>query len=867
MVLLDSEQVSGDLNRRFAAPLPEFYHRRIIFWKDDDREFEDKLSEITLDNAKLVALTGTNNFAVKKLLTVDDTASNYLVYCPEPFADENNWLLPLELYSEEFRADLISMWMDEMGMDSTASLRGQVKAYRSFFKTKGHRTKVANLKKQVTTPAQLHLAVMAVLCGLKDFQTNGIIRSVFTAGMNQDTNGIYQKFVDFGAKDAFWAMVAQASGYREEECDISRLATHILLSAATRTMRPDRLAGLEGFISSHYQASCYDFVSEWMHSDDNGHLFELARYVEEEIRLPYRFGKLPVEELAETELFPCINECILVSLMTEISNQIINVDTITAMVEKRRTCAWYELVKDYYEGIMQVANMQAFFLAHSAGFHTVEARGVWKEYSEDYYQMDTYYRQFHCAFARSLKTSNLLLDDLFKHVADKVEGLYDNWYLGQLGSNWSTAAAVELAQYGRILEVPQQVDFYRDKIKNADTRMFVIISDALRYEVAATLTEQLRRETQAKVDLKSCSAIFPTVTKYGMAALLPHKELTIEEKTNGLAVYADGTSTEAGYRDAILKKANPASIAMKYKDIVLMKRQERSELIKGNDVVYIYHDKIDETSHTDEALVFPACEDALEEIKNMVRIIVNDFGGVNIIITADHGFLYTYSPLSEDSKVDKISASEEVVEVDRRYLVTRKGAKPQYLLPVKFVAGDDKYDAFSPRESIRIKKKGGGLNFVHGGISLQEMVVPVVEYHYLRNQTKEYQRNKKKYDTKPVSLNLLSANRKIGNMIFSLNFYQKEAVGDNREAATYLLYFVDSEGKQISDTQKIIADKRTENNQERTFRCSFNLKSLKFSNKETYYLVIADETGLQLPQREEFTIDIAFAVDEFDFFS
>ena len=867
MALLDSEQVSQDLNRRFAAPLPEFYYRRIIFWKDDDREFEDKLPEITLENATLVALNGTNNFAVKKLLTVDDTTGNYLVYCPEPLADEENWLLPLELYSEEYRADLVSMWMDEMGMDNTASLRKQVKAYRGFFKIKGHRTKVANLKKQVTTPVQLHLAVMAVLCGLKDFQPNGILRAVLTAGMNQDTNGIYQKFVDAGAKDAFWAMAAQVSGYREEECDISRLATHILLTAATRTMRPDHLAGLDGFISSPHQAYCYDFVSEWMHSDDNGHLFELARYVEEELRLPYRFSKLPVEELAETELFPCINECILINLMTEISNQIINVDTIIAMVEKRRTCAWFELVKDYYEGILQVANMQAFFLDHSAGFHTVEARGVWKEYTEDYYKMDTYYRQFHCSFARSLKTSNPLLDDLFKHVADKVEGLYDNWYLGQLGSNWTMAAADELAQYGRILEVPQQVDFYKDKIKNADTRMFVIISDALRYEVAATLAEQLRRETQAKVDLNSCSAIFPTVTKYGMAALLPHKDLTVEEKTNGLAVYADGTSTDAGYRDAILKKANPASIAVKYKDIVLMKRQERSELIKGNEVVYIYHDKIDETSHTDEALVFPSCEDAIDEIKNMVRIIVNDFGGVNIIITADHGFLYTYSPLSEDSKVDKTTVGEEDVEVDRRYLVTRKGAKPQYLLPVKFVADDAGYDAFSPRESIRIKKKGGGLNFVHGGSSLQEIVVPMVEYHYLRNQTKEYQRNKKKYDTKPVSLNLLSANRKIGNLIFFLNFYQKEAVGDNREAATYLLYFVDSEGNQISDTQKIIADKQTENNQERTFRCSFNLKSLKFSNKETYYLVIADESGLQLLQREEFTIDIAFAVDEFDFFS
>ena len=128
-------------------------------------------------------------------------------------------------------------------------------------------------------------------------------------------------------------------------------------------------------------------------------------------------------------------------------------------------------------------------------------------------------------------------------------------------------------------------------------------------------------------------------------------------------------------------------------------------------------------------------------------------------------------------------------------------------------------------------------------------------------------RNRQKYDTKPVTVSLLSASRKISNMIFNLNFYQKDAVGANRGAAAYQVYFVDAGGKQISDVQKIIADKTNENGTERTFRCTFNLKPLKYSNTETYYLVIADEQGLQLPQREEFQIDIAFAVDEFDFFS
>ena len=41
---------------------------------------------------------------------------------------------------------------------------------------------------------------------------------------------------------------------------------------------------------------------------------------------------------------------------------------------------------------------------------------------------------------------------------------------------------------------------------------------------------------------------------------------------------------------------------------------------------------------------------------------------------------------------------------------------------------------------------------------------------------------------------------------------------------------------------------------------------MKYDNKEFYYLVIADENGLVIA-REEFQIDIAFAVDEFDFFS
>lgn len=872
MADMDINTIIQDLTNRFSSPLPEFHPRRIIFWYDEDREFEDKLDDFHLTNAKFLRLTGSNTFAVKKQLCQDDTVSNYLVYSPLSFQrEDDNWLINVQLYSEEFRADLISMWIDEMNLPATPMVRKQVRFYRKFFNAKERRGRVRALNcdyRRLSTAAQIHLAVMAAVCGSRDIQPNSVIRRVLGAGLDMSENLIYQSFVNYNAHQAFWAMAAQATGYSEgDDSDLGRLAVHLLLTAAARTMHLDCLAGLEHFISVPHEAYCYDLVSDWLRGEDNRRLYEVARYVEGEARLHQRFGRLAVDDLVNTECFPCIDECILTSLMTEIRDQIIHVDNIRAVVEKRRTMVWYDDVSSYYEGILQIASMQMFFLEHADGFHTVEPGRIWREYTAEYYKMDMYYRRFHLCFQQCLKVSNPLLDDLLKHVAERVEGLYTRWFVGQLGQNWSKASGEELERFGRILEIPRQVDFYENRVKRAGGRVFVIISDALRYEVAVSLADQLRRETQSKVELNSCQAIFPTITKFGMAALLPHKCLTVAEGTDGaLDILADGQSTDAGSRDGVLKSANPASVALKYDEIINLKRAQRSGLVKGMEVVYIYHDKVDKASHVSDSGVFSACDEAIEEIKNLVRIIVNEFGGVNILITADHGFLYTYSPLAEMDKVDKGGFASRMVEYGRRFAIMEKGSCPDCLMQVRFMDGGTEYEAFAARENVRIKMSGGGLNFVHGGASLQEMVVPVIQYRYLRSDSKAYQRNREKIDTKPVELSLLSANRKISNMIFSLNFYQKQAVGDNRQAANYLLYFTDSNGSQISDICKIIADKDSENGQERTFRCGFNLRSQKYSNRETYFLVIADESGLQMPVKEEFQIDIAFAVDEFNFF-
>ena len=251
-----------------------------------------------------------------------------------------------------------------------------------------------------------------------------------------------------------------------------------------------------------HQARCYDLVSEWLHSDDKQSLYNIAREVEEEVLLSYRFDKLPIPDLLETECFPCVNEAILKRIMKDISNEIVDIDTITTAVQKRRTCVWYDAVGIYYDGLLQVANMQGFYLEHAAGFHDAQPEVSWKAYTEDYYRMDTYYRLFHVAYGESLRSYKENITDLFAHVADQVEMLYVNWFMQELGENWTNISEDDLKEYGYVRNIPRQVDFYKNRVvvrRNPSTgrpernKTFVVISDALRYEVAAGLVEVLKR--------------------------------------------------------------------------------------------------------------------------------------------------------------------------------------------------------------------------------------------------------------------------------------------------------------------------------------------------------------------------------------
>ena len=599
---------------------------------------------------------------------------------------------------------------------------------------------------------------------------------------------------------------------------------------------------------------CYALAVDWQDREDDAPLWELCRRLEQQLNLPARFVRLEQDQLLGATLFPALHEELLSRLFEQIAQGTAKAELLLKTAESRRTAGWYQRFCPYYSCLWQMGKMREFYEENSGGFHFTGARAVWKFYAQTGWQMDTAYRKFRSSFVRAIQQGGPRLEDGLKQAADTMEQLYRGWFLGELTRCWIDTAAGEWQRVGYLPELNRQRRFYEryvQPVTKRGSRAFVIVSDALRYEVAVQLRDAITRETRDTAALEAVQGTFPTVTKFGMAALLPGDRLALNDRQE---VLMDGLPTRTiREREAVLQKQNVKSAALKYTDILPLKRPQRRELVAGKEVVYLYHDTIDAIGDkpASEEKVFAACEEAVRELQALYRIVAGDFQGTDIIITADHGFLYTAAPLAQRDKLGREEVQGETLEAGRRYLISEKNASSEYLLPIRLE--DDAYQGFAPRDTLRLRTPCGGENYVHGGPSLQEMMVPVLVCKHQRSGGSQ---------AIDAELMLLSETRRVANMAFRLDFLQRQPVGEKVRPCTYTVYMEDEEGKEVSDSQQIIADRESENAQLRQFQARFHLRPGVYSRQKTYRLVITNNTDL--PQKIDFVIDVAFG-DDFGF--
>ncbi|RLA17484.1 MAG: BREX-1 system phosphatase PglZ type A, partial [Gammaproteobacteria bacterium] len=786
---------------------------------------------------------------------------------------ERDWLLDIRLYSEQFFADASSMLLNELGIPKMA-LRGHIRQRESFFTNK---QRLAALKRFVTedeTEASLDRKMMAVItkadsASLSDvvFQLVKSYSGALLSG-NDDVELISQ-CDKFGLLTSFWQELESQFSYESTKPSIEDFVLKLFCTELWSQIDADDRDWLLNNVlkTGSGRATALAFMSGWRDSRSFAESHDvISKIIGQQLEVDSRCKSYHAVQIMECDTFEVVEQAIIRGLVGDLLDPGHKLDRLQfeRVVSRRLVSHWCLSRKEYaaiYEALRNAE--QLFYLRQQFvdGFHYDSAKAMYEAYSNELYLFDQSYRLFNEHVASVLSKGA----DILRQLDEEVENLYTHWYLYELGLAWDRLVESEqLIANWKIEGVPQQHQFYEAQIisrlrRKQTKRIFVIISDALRYEVAQELTISINGEKRFRAEIETQLGVLPSYTQLGMAALLPHKTLSYE-KEQGSTVYADGQSTQGlENRNTILEKIT--GMAVSSKELMSWSNQEGRDKVRNAKVVYIYHDTIDAIGDklSTEEKTFEACRTAIEELTDLVGRVINRLNGSRVLLTADHGFLFQQKALTKADKTVLPIKPVGSIEAKKRYIIGEalradESCWKGYIADTANGSGDTEF--LVPKGAQRFHFIGGA-RFIHGGAMLQEICVPIIAISALRGEKMA------QHEKQPVGVVVKTQPIKIVNNIDKISFIQTEPVGERHIARQLDIFIIDSAGKEVSSRETLNFDSHSSSMDERSRDVRLKLIGSQFDRHAGYNLVLENTTTQTRYNQYAVTIDLAFQDDFF----
>lgn len=819
-----------------------FRDHRIVFWYDTMQELQAEYEAVDLPGVEKVVL-GQNQFGLKHRMLRERPLQKFLLYhLGPPPADLDNWLLDVQLAQGEFRADQVGLWLHELGLP--VEFTELVAGHADFFKNAQRRSALKALLKPDDTAVRIRLKLTAV-CANAEPRLDDVLEHLM-AELAQEQDEKIRLIQRCGLEPFLWQRAQLVYGYHSDTPGIRDFAITLFKSAYA--------LGLEEPASLNSDAVV--FLKRWKDSVHYKEAFtilsgEYAPILQIEPDLVQR----DFRQLMDLDIFELIDRKILSDLVREVTQRTISSDTCTRLIRQRRQTVWYDKYAHSYEAIERGAQ----FLQ---GLDQVElnplsfANGI-KQYAQTWFRVDQLYRQF-IYHVRQSEHRNLLRD-----LLNEVDNRYTNQYLLPLNDRWQEVVN-PITDWPATAQ-PRQTDFYENEVApflRRDKKVFVIISDALRYEIGDELTSRIRQEDRYEATLEAAVTALPSFTQLGMAALLPHETLAIAE--DGRSVLIDGQSSAGtDNRRKILEGIQAGrGTAIKADALLNMGQEESRSLIRDHDVVYVYHNRIDATGdkRESEERVFDAVENTLDELILIIKKLAAANAN-NMLVTADHGFIYQHRVLDESDFASQKAEGANILNLNRRFVLGHGLSETSSFK--KFTAGEaglqGEMEILLPKSINRLRVKGAGSRYVHGGASLQEIVIPVIQIN-----------KKRQSDVTKVDVDILRGTSTIitTNQV-TIRFYQMEPATDKVQPRTLRVGFYTQAGQLISDQYELTFNFTTENERNRELTQQFILtREADEANGQEIILrleeQVADTSHYQEYKAARYTLKRTFTSD-FDF--
>lgn len=734
-----------------------FEGTRVVFWHDPDGQYAADLDTLDLAGVETIRVAD-NEYGIKQRLLHDEPMGKFLVYrSGQVPSGIGNWLLDLELAYGVFTADRTSLIAQDLGL-TAAGIHEVVQAHEKFFNAAKRVQSLKALLNPDDDPTVLRAKMTAVVLGVKDSHSLLEVTRTLLVENSRHIRTKYDALVDYELDDFYWRGVASIYGYESPTPSVEDFVLWTFRKAID-CFASERPGGLQNIQ--------LDFASLRNDRRSQDALATLAKRAAVDLDYATSIEDASFRNLVSVDLFEQTDQKILSDLARAVAERTVTAREVAEVVRARQSSVWIDGYKQLYTAIACASELLTELVSLDLVAHSFDE--ALERYRREWFRIDQLYRQFTFAY-KTYEGPNPL-----GPLREQVEKRYTNTFVYELGKAWQQK--VDGADAWRSTVLRSQTSFYVDYVeplvRDGDKKAVVIISDALRFEVADELGSRIRQEDRFDASLDAVLGVLPSYTQLGMAALLPHS--TLKHSGDAKIVLADDQPTNGtALRGKILEHVGGSAIQAE--DFKALSADERRELFKANRVLYVYHNRIDATGDKPgtERQVFEAVEDSLRDIVDLVKKLANA-NATNIFITADHGFLFQDDALADSFYLSTKPQGDDIKVVNRRYILGR-GLKIDIAFntftSAQLNLGSD-FEVQIPKSIHRLRLPGGGTRFVHGGSTLQEVVVPVLAVN-----------KKRKTDTRLVNVEVWPESDKITTGQVVVRLFQSEPVSDKVQPRT-----------------------------------------------------------------------------------
>lgn len=849
---LNIQEIEKKLNIEFEAG------QRIVFWYDADASFEDTVDRLKLEGVEILHLTDRNSFRTKILIEHEDKEGKYLIYAPFEKPDvEHDHLEDILLYSKQFHADRLSLIAADIGLPDR--FRVPLKKRSVFFGIGRKNTKEVVKRindfikraSEVDLPSaesdMIDLLALCVISKARNVTVEDLMYAIFAAG-EVEKQEIITEFKKADVADAFWKLCSHHFGYEESEPSLLRLLLSLFAVHACREFEDAVPDAWKLFLQDSVKSKATN-ISVLLDNMMNNVIYqdtfdEISKTAETVLDVEKAFGRVSLDNLLGCTSFRYIDELLIKWMigreLAEDKNAMISGMSIPAICDIRKRLhfgnyytAAYDALKSGYEILTIVGFTPEQELSKLAS-----------AYIKSDYRVDTNYRTFITSLDKLEDSS------WFDELKILIQNIYQREFLEKIVYAWNNAFVKN--DMRRIM--PFQSDFYQDKVKKIKEKTVVIISDAFRYEAAKQLADRFEEDQNCEIRMDTMMGTLPSYTAVGMAALLPHKELSMTEDKEHTVLLDGNACATTEQRRKILQKENENSAAELYEKIAEMSAKELKAFTVGMEVIYVYHNRIDATGETarTEHSALAATEQAIDEIFSIIKTFSKSGNVYRFLVTADHGYIYSRKKLEATDKLEH--EATEAAFVDRRFIIDDRefSVDGVFAVPMKAALMNNALKRYIMcAKGMSVFKCGGGMNYVHGGSSPQELIIPSLFVKTQRGVVA----------TEDVKLNLITDLRKITNLKVKLDFFQEKTVTDTVKSTIYRLKFEADDGEIISNEVLLDVNSKEEKPGNRIYTISFDIKRKSYSSGRNYFLkIVNDKTGAESMSRQVI-MDLPFTGD------